>query len=127
MRILPRALPIAESRVNPYRWLQHFAIMGMCGIVLQKRGGTAMSIGTGVVLFVIGAILVFALNIEVQGIDLDMVGYILMGAGVVVFVIGLVLLTRRRRSDVVTRTEVDPGAPGSVSRRSVTSRDDDVV
>lgn len=39
-----------------------------------------MSIGTGIVLFVIGAILVFAVNVEVTWVNLDMVGYILMGA-----------------------------------------------
>ncbi len=55
-----------------------------------------MTIGTGVVLFVIGAILVFALNIQLDWINLDMVGYILMAAGVVAFVIGLILLVSRR-------------------------------
>lgn len=55
-----------------------------------------MTIGTGVALFVIGAILVFALNIQLDWINLDMVGYILMAAGVVAFVIGLILLVSRR-------------------------------
>lgn len=55
-----------------------------------------MSIGTGIVLFVVGAILVYAVNIEVEGVDLNMIGYILMGAGAVIFVIGLILLARRR-------------------------------
>ncbi|MGV2902656.1 DUF6458 family protein, partial [Microbacterium sp. AGC62] len=44
-----------------------------------------MSIGSGIALFVIGAILVFAVNVDIQWVDLDMVGYILMGAGVVIF------------------------------------------
>ena len=35
-----------------------------------------MSIGTGIVLFVIGAILAFAVNVEVEWINLDLVGYI---------------------------------------------------
>jgi hypothetical protein len=56
-----------------------------------------MSIGTGIVLFVIGAILTFAVNIEVEWANLDLIGYILMGAGAVVFVIGLILLASRRR------------------------------
>lgn len=55
-----------------------------------------MSIGSGIVLFVIGAILVFALEIEVSWIDLNTVGYILMGAGVLVFLIGIILYARRR-------------------------------
>ena len=53
-----------------------------------------MGIGSGIALFVIGAILVFALNIDTGGyVDLDLIGYILMGAGVVVFLISLILLS----------------------------------
>ena len=61
-----------------------------------------MGIGTGILLIVIGAILTFAINVEVEWADLDLIGYILMGAGVAVLLISLVLLSRRRRSDVVT-------------------------
>jgi hypothetical protein len=50
-----------------------------------------MSIGTGIVLFVIGAILAFAVNVEVEWVNLDLIGYILMAAGAVVFIVGLVL------------------------------------
>ncbi|WP_406245301.1 DUF6458 family protein [Microbacterium sp. M] len=82
-----------------------------------------MSIGTGVVLFVIGAILAFAVNVEVEWADLDMIGYILMGAGAVLFIVGLILMAKRRRTDVVTRSEVDPAAGEQVSRR--TTRADD--
>lgn len=55
-----------------------------------------MTIGTGIVLFVIGAILTFALDIQLEGVNLDMIGYILMGAGAVAFIIGLILLVSRR-------------------------------
>lgn len=66
-----------------------------------------MTIGTGIVLFVIGAILVFALNIQTEYVDLDMVGYILMAAGAVAFLIGIILLlTRRGRRDTVVDDEV---------------------
>ena len=37
-----------------------------------------MTIGTGIALLVIGAILVFAVNVDVQYVDLDLIGYILM-------------------------------------------------
>lgn len=67
-----------------------------------------MSIGLGIALIAIGAILVYALNLTVDWIDLDMVGYILMGAGAVVVIIGIVLLARRRRSVSTTHTQVDP-------------------
>ena len=55
-----------------------------------------MTIGTGIVLFVIGAILTFALDVQLEGVNLDMIGYILMAAGAVAFLIGLILLLVRR-------------------------------
>lgn len=82
-----------------------------------------MSIGTGVVLFVIGAILVFALNFETSFINLDMVGYILMGAGAIVFVIGLVLMARRRQAVSTSRTGTDSVTGERVEQR-VTEVDD---
>lgn len=81
-----------------------------------------MSIGTGIVLIVVGAILVFALNVDVSWVDLDLVGYILMGAGAVVLVLGLVLLTRRRRVDSVSR-RVDSAGGESVIERSTRADD----
>jgi membrane-bound ClpP family serine protease len=84
-----------------------------------------MSIGTGIVLFVIGAILAFAVNVEVEWVNLDLIGYILMGAGALVFLLGIILLARRRRSETVTRSSVDPTVGEQVTRRSTTS--DDVI
>lgn len=83
-----------------------------------------MSIGTGILLIVIGAILTFAVNVEVEWADLDLIGYILMGAGALILLIGLVMLARRRRSDVVTTTQVDPAAGERVTRRSTRTTDD---
>lgn len=85
-----------------------------------------MSIGLGVLLFAIGAVLTFALQVEVEWVDLDMVGYIFMGAGVIVFIVGLILMVRRRRADSVSTTHVDPVAGERVTRRS-TEYPDDVV
>jgi hypothetical protein len=75
---------------------------------------------------VIGAILTFALNVDVGWVDLDLVGYILMGAGVIVFIIGLVLMLRRRRTVATSRTSVDPRT-GETVRRDETSAPDDPV
>ncbi|WP_194395514.1 DUF6458 family protein [Microbacterium atlanticum] len=83
-----------------------------------------MSIGAGIALFAIGAILAFAVNVQVEWVNLDMIGYILMGAGAVIFIIGLVLMARRRRSDTVTRTAVDPAAGERITRQSTASTDD---
>lgn len=80
-----------------------------------------MSIGTGVVLFVIGAILTFALNFETGWVNLDLIGIILMVAGAVTFIVGLVLMTRRRSAVTTSRTGVDP-----VSGERVTQRATDV-
>ena len=83
-----------------------------------------MSIGTGIVLFVIGAILVFAVNIDTGAfINLDVVGYILMGAGLVVLIIGLVMLTRRRQAVTTSRTGTDSVSGERVQQR-VTEVDD---
>lgn len=85
-----------------------------------------MGIGSGIALVVIGAILVFAVNVDTGGfVDLDLIGYILMGAGVVVFLISLVLMMRRRQTDSVTRTAVDPASGEAVTRRTI--RDNDPI
>ncbi|GGH42685.1 DUF6458 family protein [Microbacterium album] len=76
-----------------------------------------MSIGTGVVLFIIGAILAFGLDVDIPGLNDDFVGYLLMGAGVVVFIVGLILVTRRRSAVERTRTVAEPGTDQRVTER----------
>lgn len=76
-----------------------------------------MSIGLGIFLFVVGAILVWALNIQVDWVDLDLVGYLMMGAGFLVFVLGIVMVTRKRSSVSTTRSAVDPINGESVVRQ----------
>lgn len=66
-----------------------------------------MSIGTGIVLFVIGAILAFALNVQVDWVNLDLVGYILMAAGAITAIIGIILLVSRRGRTRGTTTVVE--------------------
>jgi Domain of unknown function (DUF6458) len=83
-----------------------------------------MSIGAGLFLFAIGAILAFAVNVEVEWVNLDMIGYILMGAGAVVFLVGIILMARRRQSETVTHTSVDPSGQERVSRQNTSSTDD---
>lgn len=67
-----------------------------------------MSLGFGIALLAIGAILVYALDVSVEWIDLDIVGYILMVAGGIGIVLGLIVMLRKRRSSHVTRTRADP-------------------
>lgn len=80
-----------------------------------------MSIGTGIVLFVIGAILTFALNVETGFVNLDLVGYILMAAGAIVFVIGLVLAMRKRQSVTTVQSGVDANGGTVQERRTSTT------
>lgn len=83
-----------------------------------------MGIGSGIALVVIGAILVFALNIDTGGfVDLDLIGYILMGAGALVFLISLIMVMRSRRTETVSRTAVDPASGEQVTRRSIRNND----
>jgi protein-S-isoprenylcysteine O-methyltransferase Ste14 len=82
-----------------------------------------MTMGTGVVLFVIGAILAFAVRVQTAFISLTTAGYILMIAGIVVFVIGLVLALRGRRTVTTSRTAADPAAPATVTRQTSRSSD----
>jgi protein-S-isoprenylcysteine O-methyltransferase Ste14 len=79
-----------------------------------------MTMGTGVVLFVIGAILAFAVNVETSIISLSTAGYILMVAGLIVFVIGLALTIRGRRTVTTARTDA-AGEPQVASRTTRTS------
>ena len=76
-----------------------------------------MSIGLGIFLFVVGAILRFAVNVQVSWINLQLVGDFLMVAGGIVVIIGIVLLLRKRSSVTTVRTAVDPASGESVASR----------
>lgn len=74
-----------------------------------------MDTATGIFLIAVGAILKFAINASVQGINLDVVGVILMIAGAVVLLLGLFFEARwsdalRRRDRVIADDRVDPRA-----------------
>ncbi|MEV0459934.1 DUF6458 family protein [Catellatospora methionotrophica] len=65
-----------------------------------------MGIGASLFLIALGAILTFALDVSISGLDLDVVGWILMVVGVVGMVLTLTIWSGRRRS-VVTTTPVE--------------------
>lgn len=85
-----------------------------------------MTMGTGVVLFVIGAILAFAVDIQNSFISLSTAGTILMIAGAVVFVIGLVLAVRGRRTTATTTTSAPNGVVGTTRESVRTSEPNDL-
>jgi hypothetical protein len=67
-----------------------------------------MGIGAGVFLIAVGAILTFALDLEVSGIDLDAVGIILMLAGLIGIAVDLAIFAPRRRTYASTAVPADP-------------------
>lgn len=85
-----------------------------------------MSIGSGIALFVIGAILAFAVNVQLDWIELSTIGYLLMGAGVLIFILGLVLMMRKRQSTTTVRSAVDPTSGESVQQRSTSTPNDTI-
>lgn len=69
-----------------------------------------MTIGGSIGLVIIGAILAFAVTVDVEGLDLTVVGLILMVGGAVGLIFGLTMRQRRSGTRTVVR-EDDPGAP----------------
>ncbi|MCO7221644.1 DUF6458 family protein [Klenkia sp. PcliD-1-E] len=74
-----------------------------------------MRLGTGILLLAVGAILTFAVTAQVSGIDLRVVGWILMAVGAIGIVVELAVWAPRRRR--VVRTD---GYEGGPVRRSTT-------
>ncbi len=81
-----------------------------------------MGIGVGIFLIIVGAIMTFALDASLAGINLDAVGWILMGAGVAGLVLLFYFWNRRRTTGAVVterRSYDDAG-----QSRGMTSRGD---
>jgi hypothetical protein len=75
-------------------------------------------------LFVIGAVLTFAIAADTWGgINVDLIGYIFMGAGLVVFVIGLVFMLRKRQSVTTVHSGVDASGASVTQRKTAESND----
>jgi membrane protein implicated in regulation of membrane protease activity len=62
----------------------------------RRRHACHMTIGASLFMIALGAILAFAVTAEFAGIDIQIVGYILLVIGVVGLVLGLVFLRRDR-------------------------------
>lgn len=72
-----------------------------------------MYVGLGIFLLVVGAVLAFATSLGIHGVDLTLVGWILMAGGLLAIVLSVALSRRRgiashqvTRVDPVTGTEV---------------------
>ncbi len=75
-----------------------------------------MRLGTAIVLLALGAILTFALRFDVSGVDLQVVGWILMIVGALGIVLELAVWGPRSRRSVTTEHAGPP--PGT--RRTTT-------
>lgn len=64
-----------------------------------------MGIGAGIFLIAVGAVLTFALERSVEGINIDMVGVILMIAGGIGLLWSLIVMGGR--NDVIVERQVD--------------------
>lgn len=77
-----------------------------------------MSIGIGIFLLVVGAILAFAVDADLGWLHVNVVGWILVLAGIAELVITLAVWSRRRRTTAVTQREVlQDGQPTTVTER----------
>ncbi|WP_291380255.1 DUF6458 family protein [Demequina sp.] len=69
-----------------------------------------MAIGTGIFLIVVGAVLTFALNVTVDVVNLDAVGWISMIAGAAAIIISLIVNAQSTRT---THREIYQDRPGA--------------
>lgn len=70
-----------------------------------------MSMGIGIALLVVGAILSFAVRDSVPGVDLSVIGYICMGAGALALTLSLIAnaqVTNTKRTNVVEHRDDTP-------------------
>ena len=74
-----------------------------------------MGIGVGIVLAAFGAILAFAVNATISGLDLSVVGWVLMAAGIIGVLIEVAVFAPRRRVATYER----PVVAAPVVRRDV--------
>jgi uncharacterized membrane protein HdeD (DUF308 family) len=82
-----------------------------------------MYIGLGIVLLVIGAILYFAVGTTaVAGVNLAVVGIILMAAGALAIILSFAMRGRRSGYSTVRESQVDPATGTRVDRTDVDPR-----
>jgi uncharacterized membrane protein HdeD (DUF308 family) len=70
-----------------------------------------MGIGVGIVLIVIGAILLFALNVDMPFVSDDTLGIILIVAGALALILALIMQAQRTRTKHVQENRFDGSPP----------------
>lgn len=64
-----------------------------------------MSIGLGIFLIAVGAIMVFALDVDIPGVEDFSLGWILMALGLVAVVLSLIMHQQRANTSHTSRVE----------------------
>lgn len=87
-----------------------------------------MGIGFSILLLAAGAILVFALDFTVVGVDISIIGWILMAAGVLGLIMSVAVLAPRRRR-TVTESQTIGAVPAADAAHPDTRivRDEEVI
>lgn len=76
-----------------------------------------MRIGSSIALVVIGAIVAFAVDLQVAGLNLNLIGYILMAAGAVLLIISVAVAFGGRRTTTMTHAGIDPVSGEQITRQ----------
>lgn len=79
-----------------------------------------MTLGGGIVLIVLGAIFLFALEVDIPGLGQDALGWILILAGVLVVVLAMVQQNTRRKHHTVAVTRHADGRETVSEQRTAT-------
>jgi Domain of unknown function (DUF6458) len=83
-----------------------------------------MGIGGSIFLLALGAILAFAVNADISGLDINVIGWILMACGLIGLVVTLWFWNSRRRTVVTRQTAAPVAQPGYAAEYRETRRDD---
>lgn len=75
-----------------------------------------MGIGGSIFLLAVGAILAFAVDADISGLDINVIGWILMAAGLIGLVITMWFWNSRRRTVVTRQAEQPIAGPGAAVR-----------
>jgi hypothetical protein len=74
-----------------------------------------MGIGAGIFLIAVGAILTFAVNVSISGLDIAVIGVVLMLAGAAGIILDICLFAPRRRQRVVYQDNAPVAYPDQES------------
>ena len=85
-----------------------------------------MGLGVGLILAAVGAVLAFAVNATVSGVDIHTIGWILLIVGIVGAVLSMIFWSSWAGPGYFSRqrTVYDGGAPAGRRRRTVVEEED---